>query len=391
MDESLLDQLQGLSLSPQKDQLTLKDVQGLWSEFFTDDEISIEILRALRKLAAGLNPHQKAELQREYPSLFQFTLQVMNSPRSTNLSRVALQFLFNVYQGSMHIEGIKAYEDVLMGILRSSLEDPKTQDYASSLLFLGIKGGILFNEGIYPLLLTATIRHESHFALLALQEGLKENFSLLFRALSTPDNKSALIQILCSHEEALLASGVQVSSLFKEHARRIMNAANGSPWSKDEVFEVPLLLDALVEASSKGKTLQEDRDLLIDALHLLKMVHLASSSDPTFTPIRKLSDVSDEDKTNSAFGFKRDLIRLLGNLVYEHEGNQGLIGSLDGLALILDCSPIDGKNPFITQWVVFAVRNLTRGNPKNQEIIAEMEKAGKLDRKLLVDSGIILS
>ena len=59
-----------------------------------------------------------------------------------------------------------------------------------------------------------------------------------------------------------------------------------------------------------------------------------------------------------------------------------------GVELILDCSPMDITNPIITQWVVFAIRNLCEDNLENQAIIGAMEKKGAMDKSALRDLGI---
>lgn len=43
---------------------------------------------------------------------------------------------------------------------------------------------------------------------------------------------------------------------------------------------------------------------------------------------------------------------------------------------MLNCSAIDGNNPLISQWVIFATRNLCEDNPENQKLISELDKKG---------------
>ena len=64
-----------------------------------------------------------------------------------------------------------------------------------------------------------------------------------------------------------------------------------------------------------------------------------------------ISAQGDEDVSASpTFGFKDELISLLTGLVWEHVHNQTLVGAeLGGVALLLDCSQIDARNPLITQ------------------------------------------
>lgn len=43
--------------------------------------------------------------------------------------------------------------------------------------------------------------------------------------------------------------------------------------------------------------------------------------------------------------------------------------------------------PVLTQWVVYAIRNLTEGNSQNQDLIAKMEEQGLADASLLKKMG----
>ena len=46
--------------------------------------------------------------------------------------------------------------------------------------------------------------------------------------------------------------------------------------------------------------------------------------------------------------------------------NSFQVREIEGIQLLLDCSSADGHNPFITQWVILAIRNLCFGNKENQ-------------------------
>ncbi|KAB0348209.1 hypothetical protein FD754_013066 [Muntiacus muntjak] len=62
-----------------------------------------------------------------------------------------------------------------------------------------------------------------------------------------------------------------------------------------------------------------------------------------------------------------------------------------GRGLLLTCSRSDGAHPvwgpFLTQWVVYAIRNLTEDNSQNQDLIAKMEEQGLADASLLKKMG----
>ncbi|KAB0386569.1 hypothetical protein FD755_001525 [Muntiacus reevesi] len=54
---------------------------------------------------------------------------------------------------------------------------------------------------------------------------------------------------------------------------------------------------------------------------------------------------------------------------------------LDNTHTVLD------TNVFLTQWVVYAIRNLTEDNSQNQDLIAKMEEQGLADASLLKKMG----
>mmetsp|Transcript_9934 Transcript_9934/g.11401 ORF Transcript_9934/g.11401 Transcript_9934/m.11401 type:complete len:81 (-) Transcript_9934:714-956(-) len=55
---------------------------------------------------------------------------------------------------------------------------------------------------------------------------------------------------------------------------------------------------------------------------------------------------------------------------------------------VLNCSNIDESNPYIREWTVFAIRNLTEDNPENQKIIAELRIQGAVDTPILEKAGV---
>ena len=63
--------------------------------------------------------------------------------------------------------------------------------------------------------------------------------------------------------------------------------------------------------------------------------------------ISKLKQVNDPDSFSkeTLFGFKSNLIGLLGNFAYSNKDVQDWIRELDGIPLILDCTNIDARNP----------------------------------------------
>jgi len=137
--------------------------------------------------------------------------------------------------------------------------------------------------------------------------------------------------------------------------------------------------------------------LLLNALYLLKMVHMAGKDGgSSHTPISKMSELDNikqngDVEDNPTYGFKANLIRLIANLCWNHHKNKSLVGELEGVALILDCSALDGRNPLITQWVVLAVKALLSDHPDNQAVLITLRREGAADHALLRELGIDFS
>ena len=93
--------------------------------------------------------------------------------------------------------------------------------------------------------------------------------------------------------------------------------------------EVIQLLEIICSCSHTDEfqgLLQRDKSLLIDALYLLRMIHETGKEDSRgmFGPKPSLDDLRNTDQMSSdpVFGLKRDLVRLIANLVDGHRGNQ---------------------------------------------------------------------
>ncbi|XP_071090280.1 ataxin-10-like [Haliotis cracherodii] len=140
------------------------------------------------------------------------------------------------------------------------------------------------------------------------------------------------------------------------------------------------ILEALGAATSLHSlygSLQNDSDLLVCCINLLHGIHeIGRQGGNHFTAVEKMTESDQIDPHHPAFGLKRDLIRLLANMVFHHKVNQDKVRELDGIALILDQSNMDGKNPFITQWIVLAIRNLCEDNPDNKQYLAGLRLEG---------------
>ena len=57
---------------------------------------------------------------------------------------------------------------------------------------------------------------------------------------------------------------------------------------------------------------------------------------------------------------------------------QDKVHLLGGVQTILAHCILDGNNPFIMEWSIFALRMLLEGNPENQEIVRGLKTLGKV-------------
>ncbi|KAK4883771.1 hypothetical protein RN001_000042 [Aquatica leii] len=188
-----------------------------------------------------------------------------------------------------------------------------------------------------------------------------------------------------------------IASQFKRKSDCILKTVTNYV-DQIEPEEVVLLLQILVKLSANEfycKKLQCDRSLLINCAFLLRSIHgLGKESQNNFSAISKLSEINDSEtelNKDPTFGFKSNIIRLLGNLCWKHKQNQDEARELDCIPLLLDCCNIDARNPFIIQWTVFTIRNLCENNLENQAVIASMSQQGIVDSATLNEIGLMLN
>ncbi|XP_067554476.1 ataxin-10 isoform X2 [Pseudorca crassidens] len=190
------------------------------------------------------------------------------------------------------------------------------------------------------------------------------------------------IPVFLSHAEL-------IASTFVDQCKTVLKLTSEQHAEDEEALTTIRLLDVLCEMAANTDLLgylQVFPGLLERVIELLRVIHVAGSD--TINIFSTCACMKAEgDISNMAEGFKSHLIRLIGNLCYKNKDNQDKVNELDGIALILDSCSIDDKNPFLTQWVVLAIRNLTEDNSQNQDLIAKMEEQGLADASLLKKVG----
>ncbi|XP_044041594.1 ataxin-10 [Siniperca chuatsi] len=191
-----------------------------------------------------------------------------------------------------------------------------------------------------------------------------------------------------------------LASSFQKGCGAVLTLATGSA-SSDEVLQEALtvisLLDVLCEMTSDLRQfmfLQNHPDLLVTTVELLEQVHaIGKASKNIFSAAQNFSSFSGDGDSSShspVISFKAHLIRLIGNLCHSNTNNQNKVRELEGIPLILDNCNIDSNNPFISQWAIFAIRNLLEHNTQNQELVAALERRGTADYSALRELGFLV-
>ncbi|XP_072732431.1 ataxin-10 isoform X2 [Ciconia boyciana] len=181
-----------------------------------------------------------------------------------------------------------------------------------------------------------------------------------------------------------------LAGCFQEKCEAVLKLTSAADAEDEEALVTIRLLDVLCEMTSNNgqlEHLQALPGLLETAIDTLRLTHLTGKQAVNiFTATHAMT--GQEEISHPAVGFKSHLIRLIGNLCYKNKENQDKVYELDGIPLILDNCSIDDNNPFVNQWAVYAIRNLTEQNERNQELIAQMEEKGLADNSALESMGL---
>ncbi|XP_066488750.1 ataxin-10 isoform X2 [Tiliqua scincoides] len=263
--------------------------------------------------------------------------------------------------------------------------------------------------------------------MLELQEGNNLNIALAvlqaFRRYPESEWVIMLLELILSQindEKFIISEEITtfLASCFEEKCQAVLRLASATNHEDEEALVTIRLLDVLCEMTSNPEQLeclQAYANLLEVAINTLKLTHIAGKQATNiFTVTHSAS--GKEEISHPAMGFKSHLIRLIGNLCYKNKVNQDKgqrthftanhqvlrkgcmimcethttdsIYELDGIPLILDNCSIDDNNPFISQWAVYTIHNLTELNERNQELIAQMEQCGLADNSVLESMGL---
>ncbi|KAK7084113.1 hypothetical protein SK128_009820 [Halocaridina rubra] len=178
--------------------------------------------------------------------------------------------------------------------------------------------------------------------------------------------------------------------IFKNEADKILRTLTRELEDHTALVIVRLLnfLCSLAASEYWSPTLREDTSLLITVVSLLQCLNDIGGVEENGFSRLGLDELPDEEKlveaeTHPAYGFKRDMIRLIANLVYRHKANQDTVREMGGITLVLESSQFDARNPAIKEVAIYAIRNLLEGNLENQEIVKKLEYRGSAENQAM--------
>ncbi|XP_069720506.1 ataxin-10 isoform X2 [Phaenicophaeus curvirostris] len=325
--------------------------------------------------------------------------------------RCSLQFLGNIAAGNGDSQDSIwkcAFPDLFLTFLTYS--DEKIVAYCCMVLFTCLNSEKV-RELLNPENLTVALhvlkvykeQLESEWSFLIVTDHLlkcPELVKALYAKLSNQERVILLELMTAKVSEKNLATSEEMNVMsrnadflagcFRKKCEAVLKLTSAADAEDEEALVAIRLLDVLCEMTSNNgqlEHLQALPDLLETAIDTLRLTHLAGKQAVNiFTATHAMT--GQEEISHPAVGFKSHLIRLIGNLCYKNKENQDRVYELDGIPLILDNCSIDDNNPFVNQWAVYAIRNLTEQNERNQELIAQMEEKGLADNSALESMGL---
>ncbi|XP_062990414.1 ataxin-10 [Elgaria multicarinata webbii] len=319
--------------------------------------------------------------------------------------RCSLQFLGNIATGNTDSQNRiwkLAFPSLFLNCLNH--QDEKIISYCCMVLFTCLNPERMRelqeenNLNVVLAVLQASRRYpESEWVFLVVTNHLlkcPELVKAMYAKLSNQERTMLLELILSEISENVSVTSEEIARFlaccFEEKCQAVLKLASVANDADKEALVTIRLLDVLCEMTSNTgqlECLQACPDLLKTAVNTLQLTHLAGKQTANIFTVTH-SATGQEPICHPAVGFKSHLIRLIGNLCYKNKANQDKVYDLDGIPLILDNCSIDDNNPFVSQWAVYTIRNLTEQNDRNQELIAQMEQQGLADHSVLESMGL---
>ncbi|XP_024532364.1 ataxin-10 [Selaginella moellendorffii] len=119
--------------------------------------------------------------------------------------------------------------------------------------------------------------------------------------------------------------------------------------------------------------------LLLEMLRALgppEMVRKAAGSASTSPPCEEEQAATMPTRLpvhNVYKGYRRDIVSVIANMSFHRPRVQDRVREDGGLLLVLQQCVVDEDNPYLREWGLWAIRNLTEGNERNVQELANLE------------------
>ncbi|KZP01867.1 hypothetical protein CALVIDRAFT_559655 [Calocera viscosa TUFC12733] len=194
--------------------------------------------------------------------------------------------------------------------------------------------------------------------------------------LHAPSRSSTDTPSVYSLLPSLLSLSAHIRHL-RDHQQPEINVGQGIVLVLDIINET-----ILEEDNRKQRDLRvvlersRDHDGLGVPESLIGLLRHLTSHTPAISPLDTASDSSAPDALSYV---NRSIVRLISTIAHGSRDVQDRVGTAGGLEAILSLTTGDGRNPYLREHALFAVRNLLAGNVENQKRVEGLELQGTED------------
>ncbi|KAK6176090.1 hypothetical protein SNE40_014442 [Patella caerulea] len=366
-----------------------------------------ECFRILRNACAGCQENQSLVLV--FPENLNVTRKVLDKlseiyrlPNILMSLRCAVQFLGNLCVGNPanQVEVYSGFLPILSKCIRT--RDVLLCNYCSMLIhtcLIGIedKTDLTLNSHLYNIvtpILNMLLEEDLDWGLLLIEDILLiPDFIGNLSIKTTLRERLFIVEVIIDilkKNDLTKKQPIHISNLkylsneIHQHSVQVLAVGMEDCPEGDISWLLVKMIEVLGLATSSlpevYTDLQTDTQLLLTAINLLKSVdEIGKTGTNHFNTVDKMSELENVDSNHPVYGLKRDLIRLIANMVNKHKDNQDKVREVEGIQLLLNQTNIDGKNPYITQWVVLAIHNLCEGNELNKATISGLQLQGVIN------------
>ncbi|RLV95209.1 Copper transport protein 86 [Spathaspora sp. JA1] len=214
------------------------------------------------------------------------------------------------------------------------------------------------------------ITHESFITWIVHSEGLFKWLELTDTVIQTRDqwNIYELTALISWNMEVFLAQSKDLTSILQD-------------FDLEQILSVNLnILSELSKFEILKKLLVQYPNFLPQLISTFHKIH------NSIKPITLKSNDKIESVTSYS-GVKSSIIIILSHLCHESTDIQDQIRELGGLALVLSNCIIDNNNPFIKEHAIICLKYLLLDNPRNQQVVADLEAKQTVDDQVLQEVG----